>query len=185
MQYACRLSAGGKNNLSVITSLLGGYLRTKQGYCSSPWPDSFLCLCYLRGIHTLFCVFLYSDSRSLQVFSQLTHFNSSKSYPSSWAAGKHPVCSVPLGHCTALSEPEPGQKHIQVLLTHNFNNFNLDKNKTSRVRDCKGDRNWFTWVVAVMESTKVGTVEQLRFSRRPWRGKKKQQHPQVFNLTQI
>jgi len=29
-----------------------------------------------------------------------------------------------------------------------------------------------TWVVAVMESTKVGTVEQLRFSRRPWRRNK-------------
>lgn len=30
-----------------------------------------------------------------------------------------------------------------------------------------------TWVVAVMESTKVGTVEQLRFSRRPCRRKRK------------
>lgn len=29
-----------------------------------------------------------------------------------------------------------------------------------------------TWVVAVMESTKVGTVEQLRFNRRPCRGRK-------------
>lgn len=28
-----------------------------------------------------------------------------------------------------------------------------------------------TCVVAVMDSTKVGTVEQLRFSRRPWGGK--------------
>lgn len=38
----------------------------------------------------------------------------------------------------------------------------------------------FTWVVAVIERTKVGTVEQLRFSRRPWTGgkktKQKQQH---------
>lgn len=31
-----------------------------------------------------------------------------------------------------------------------------------------------TWVVAVIERTKVGTVEQLRFSRRPWTGGKKQ-----------
>lgn len=30
-----------------------------------------------------------------------------------------------------------------------------------------------TWVVAVMERTKVGTVEQLRFSRRPCRMKKR------------
>lgn len=30
-----------------------------------------------------------------------------------------------------------------------------------------------TWVVAVMESTKVGTVEQLRFSRRPCRRSRK------------
>lgn len=30
-----------------------------------------------------------------------------------------------------------------------------------------------TCVVAVMESTKVGTVEQLRFSRRPCRRKRK------------
>lgn len=34
-------------------------------------------------------------------------------------------------------------------------------------------KDWeITWVVAVMESTKVGTVEQLRFSRRPCRRNK-------------
>lgn len=31
----------------------------------------------------------------------------SKSYPSFWEADRHPVCTGPPEHCTALSEPKP------------------------------------------------------------------------------
>ena len=51
-----------------------------------------------------------------------------------------------------------------------------ESNKQNEKCKTHRGRHWvcsFTWVVAVMESTKVGTVEQLRFSRRPWRGKRK------------
>lgn len=85
----------------------------------------------------------------------------SRSYPSSWEAGKHPVCSVPQGHCTALSAPAPGQ-------THQWNYIKLEQSGRWRWWERGSTR---TWVVAVMESTNVGTVEQLRLSRRPWRAR--------------
>lgn len=37
----------------------------------------------------------------------------------------------------------------------------------SNTRD-RQEAKLLTWVVAVMDNTKVGTVEQLRFNRRPW-----------------
>lgn len=40
-------------------------------------------------------------------------------YPSSWAGGKHPVCSGRLGRCTARSGPTPAHTHNHVA-SHGF-----------------------------------------------------------------
>lgn len=81
-------------------------------------------------------------------------------YPSFSAASRRPACSAPRERCRALSKPEPGGKKL----------FGEQKQPgTERA----AARTPLTCVVAVMESTKVGTVEQLRFRRRPWGEKTK------------
>lgn len=78
--------------VTTNAALASSYLWGNQTLCSLPvwWP-----LKYKREVSN------FPQPNSL----------SQESYPSSWAAGKHPVYSVPQGRCTALSGPAPGQKH--------------------------------------------------------------------------
>lgn len=66
-----------------------------------------------------------------------------KSYPSFWAADKHPACSVPQGRCRALSEPGPGRKqtrahkhdkNIQLLVSERFNKKCNTQNTTQTLK---------------------------------------------------
>lgn len=49
----------------------------------------------------------------------------------------------------------------------------------------QGPTHVWTCVVAVMERTKVGTVEQLRLSRRPWEKRKQEESAQSWTCSQI
>lgn len=90
-------------------------------------------------------------------------FVSVVAYPSSWAGGTHPACIDLLERWTTRSGPEPEDINMSV----------GENNRSDK--DCKSEApNIQTWVVAVMDSTNVGTVEQLRLRRRPW-GKRKDQ----------
>lgn len=51
---------------------------------------------------------------SCSISSSVRASNWSNSYPFSWAADKHPACIVPLGHCRALSGPEPGNRPTRI-----------------------------------------------------------------------
>lgn len=80
---------------------------------------------------------------------------SKEAHPSSWAGDTRPACTGPLEHWITRSGPGPAGERRAVWAPAG----------KQPVREATTKP---TWVVAVMDNTKVGTVEQLRFRRRPW-----------------
>lgn len=132
---------------------------------------------------------LWCSSDQTTQLAGTTGVSAGLTHPFSWAASTRLACSVPRGHCRALSAPKPTweerlrkhtlcrQRHSRALsLDHCCGSVRSPQCKTRGMMSR-------TCVVAVMDRTKVGTVEQLRLSRRPWGGKRKPWVRMLSHLT--
>lgn len=127
-----------------VTKILEPVTRWQCWATSGQQPPAWSCTVSLTGSMQICCL------------SGIAH-------PSSWAGGTRPACIDLLERWTTRSGPEP--EGINTLMGVNDRSDEDWKSESQNVQ---------TWVVAVMDSTNVGTVEQLRLRRRPW-GKRKDQ----------